>query len=45
MPHKNIVIPFGYNQLTGKVDAEQIETCFVTPCADNDLLSLQRTPE
>ena len=41
MPHKNTVIPFGFNRLTGKVMGEAIDACFVSPAADGDIPSMK----
>jgi hypothetical protein len=41
MPHKNIVVPFGYNKLTGKFANEEIDACFITPAADGDIPSMK----
>ena len=41
MPHKNIVVPFGFNKLTGKFGDEKIEACFVTSAADGDIPSMK----
>jgi hypothetical protein len=30
MPHKNIVVPFGFNRLSGKFREDAIDACFVT---------------
>jgi hypothetical protein len=38
--HKNTVIPFGFNKLTGKFMDEQLDACFVTPASDGDIGSL-----
>ena len=30
MPHKNIIVPFGFNRLSGKFGQESVDACFVT---------------
>ena len=30
LPHKNAVVPYGYNRLTGLVMGEKVDVCFVT---------------
>jgi len=41
LPHKNTVIPFGFNRLTGKVLGEAIDACFVSAAADGDIPSMK----
>jgi hypothetical protein len=37
MPHKNIIIPFGFNRLNGKFGAESIDGCFVTNAQNEEI--------
>lgn len=41
LPHKNTVIPFGFNRLTGKIMGETIDACFVSSAADGDIPSMK----
>ncbi len=41
LPHKNTVVPFGFNKLTGKFGDEKIDACFVTSAADGDIPSMK----
>ena len=37
MPHKNIVIPFGFNRLSNKFGEESIDACFVTSAPNDEI--------
>lgn len=37
MPHKNIVVPFGFNKLAGKFGQEAVDVCFVTHAQDEEI--------
>jgi hypothetical protein len=37
MPHKNVVVPYGFNRLSGSFGEEQIDGCFVTPAPNDDI--------
>jgi hypothetical protein len=41
LPHKNTIVPFGFNRLTGKFQpGDEIDACMVTAAPHDDVLSL-----
>jgi len=37
MPHKNIIVPFGFNRLSGKFIEDSIDACFVTQAPNDEI--------